>query len=128
MDQDQEDAVRYVQQKVPEGQAIFVGNAQHHEVFVNDALFYFLADRRPGSRYHHFDPGVITTATAQQEVVRDLERNRVNYVVLCSNPVMARGLGSEIPSDSGVTLLDDFLRSEYRNVRTFGYYSIWKKD
>jgi hypothetical protein len=127
VDKDEEDAVRYIQRNVPEGQAIFVGNPQHHQVFVNNALFYFLADRRPGTRYNDLVPGVITTATVQQEVIRDLERNQVDYIVLCSDPIVS-GTATEIPPDSGVTLLDDFLRREYRKVQTFGYYSIWKKD
>ncbi len=127
LDQNQEDAVRYVQQNVAEGQPIFVGNAQHHEVFVNDVLFYFLADRRPGVRDYHFDPGVTTTGAVQQEMIHDLERNQVAYIVLCSSPGYARGSGGEGRYDSGVTLLDDFLRREYRSVRSFGDYSIWKR-
>jgi hypothetical protein len=127
LDHDLEDAVRYVQQNVPERGAIFVGNAQHHQVFNNDAIFYFLAERSPGTRFHDFIPGVITTAAVQREVARDLERNQVNYIVLCSNPGLAK-VESETPPDSGVALLDDFLRREYKAVRTFGYYSVWKKD
>jgi hypothetical protein len=84
VDSHEDETIRYVLQNVPADQAIFVGNAQHHRVYENDVLFYFLSRRRPGSRYHDFIPGVITTAQVQQEVICDLERNRVDYVVLSS--------------------------------------------
>ena len=127
VDHDQEDAVRYIQRHVPEGRAIFVGNAQHRDVISNDALFYYLAERPAGTRYFQFDPGVITTAAVQQEVVRDLERNQVNYVVLCSQPGFAMG-GADEPHFPGASLLDEYLRRKYRKVELFGYYSIWKGE
>jgi len=125
LDRGQQEAAGYVQQNVPKGDAIFVGDARHGQASIDDVSFYFLADRRPGTRYYHFDPGVITTAAVQQQVIRDLESNQVNYVVICSNPGLL--LDHPLPFGSGATLLDDFLQARYRKVRTFGYYSVWRR-
>ena len=122
---DEADAIEFIQEHVPSNQAIFVGNSQHHRVFISDVLFYFLAQRRAGTRFYDFVPGVITTAPVQQEVISDLERNEVDYVVLRSGFDLGR---KEIPADSGVTVLDDYLGREYRKTETFGSYSIWQSQ
>ena len=116
VDADQERAVHFVQQSVPAGQPIFVGNSQHHQVFVNDALFYFLAERPAGTRFHLFAPGVITEAPAQQEVVSELsKRTHVNHTSSSVRPGSIGDNGKEVPADSGVTILDNFaFESEYQ--------------
>jgi hypothetical protein len=126
VDADQERAVHFVQQSVPAGQSIFVGNSQHHQVFVNDALFYFLAERPAGTRFHLFAPGVITEAPAQREVVSELQKNHVNLLVLRSGLDRSEN-AKEVPVDSGVTILDNFIREEYQPIQAFGDYSIWRK-
>jgi hypothetical protein len=127
LDPDQEAAARFVQNAVPEGQEIFVGNSQHHQVFVSAVLFYFLTERGAGTRYYDFIPGIITRASVQQRVIADLEKNHVEYVVLCAGAGLSRN-GNEVPPDSGVTLLDDFLREHYRRIQEFGDYSILRKN
>lgn len=121
---DEEKAIRFVQEHVPEGQPIFVGNVQHRRVLGNNVLFYFLADRCPGTRYDDFEPGVVTTASVQREMVRELKANRVSYVVLYSG--FEIGIRKNARAEGGATVLDDFLRGEYREVRTFGRYTIFQ--
>lgn len=123
---DAEEAAWFIRQNVPEDQAIFVGNWQHHPLLCNDEMFYFLVQRRSGTRFDDLVPGVMTTAPVQQEVIRDLERNRVNYIVLVYGYGFDRN-PAEVVVDSGVTLLDDFIRSEYEEIHNFGHYSIWKR-
>jgi len=123
VDPEMEATVRYIEQNVPDGEAIYVGNAQHHQVFVNDAIIYFLAGRRPGTRFHDLIPGVITTAPVQREVICDLARNQVDYIVINTDRGLARFEGQP-STDSGVGLLDDFLSSQYKETRTFGSYSV----
>ena len=126
VDADQERAVHFVQQSVPAGHSIFVGNSQHHQVYVNDALFYFLAERPAGTRFHLFAPGVITEVPAQEEVVSELQKNQVNLLVLRSGLDRSYN-GRDMSVDSGVTILDNFVRKEYQQIQTFGDYSIWRK-
>ena len=127
VDADVEDAVQFIRQNVPRDQTIFVGNSQHQRVFSNDVLFYFLAERRAGTKFYDFIPGVITTAPVQQEMIRDLEQNHVSHVVLVSDYGHHR-TSTGVPVDRGATLLDDFIRREYRQVQTFGRYSVWEKN
>lgn len=124
---DAEEAAQFIRQHVPEGQEIFVGNWQHHQLLCDDVMFYFLAERRAGTRFYDFVPGVTTTPRVQEEIILDLIRNRVDYIVLVSDSGYDR-TPTEVPVDSGVILLDDFIRRDYLQVQTFGHYSIWKKS
>jgi hypothetical protein len=122
VDHDEEQTARFIQEHVPESQAIFVGNAQHRRVFANDAMLYFLAERRPGTRFDDFEPGVVTTAPVQRRMIREIEGNHVGYVVLFSG--FESNIRENAPSEGGAAILDDFLRSRYQEVRVFGSYTI----
>jgi hypothetical protein len=49
---------------------------------VGDIRAYWLLDRCIGVRRFILEPGVTTTAAAEAEMVRDLQRNRVRWLVL----------------------------------------------
>ena len=68
--------VPYVQARVAPGEPVFVANPRHDRVKVGNPLVYVLLDRPNPTRYDVFQPGVITTAGVQREVVEDLERAR----------------------------------------------------
>jgi hypothetical protein len=121
---DEENAIRFIQQHVPKEQALFVGNSQHHRVFVNNIMFYFLSQRRAGTMYYEFEPGMTTTVQIQRDIVADLSRNQVKYVVRCAGFDGSDNPGENL-HDSGVTIIDDFLAQKYRPVEKFGDYSIW---
>lgn len=123
---DQEAAVRFIRQHVPEGKAIFVGNTQHRRIYANDVVFYFLAERRPGTRYEEFMPGIVTTAAVQGEIVRELQASHVDWVVLFSGFESAAQRFSS--GQEGAVILDDFLRAEYRKVDTFGRYTVLARN
>jgi hypothetical protein len=74
-------AAAFLRSVVPPGERIFVGCARHDRVLVNEPILYLLADRLPGAKYHTLDPGVVTTLPVQREIVDDLIRHRVEYVV-----------------------------------------------
>ncbi len=122
---DQEAAAEYVRSHAPTGSPIFVANSQNQRVAGDDAMFYFLADRPVGTRYEEFEPGVVTKPSVQREIVGELERNHVDWVVLYSGfEASARGLPG--PRE-GSTVLDDFLAGHYEGVARFGRYSILRK-
>lgn len=124
---DAEEAAQFIRQHAPQGQGIFVGNWQHRQLLYTDVTFYFLAERQAGTKFYDFIPGVTTTAPVQQAIISDLQRNRVEYIVLISDYGYDR-TPTEVPTDGGVTLLDDFIRREYHQVQTFGHYSVWEKS
>jgi hypothetical protein len=122
MDPEQAAAVAYVQAHVPPGKRIFVGNAAHDRILLNDIVFYFLAGRDAGTGYYELHPGFATTAAVQQQIVRDLEDAGVRTVVL-----FARFAGSAGAAGGGAVLLDEYIRENFSQVEQFGDYSIWQR-
>jgi hypothetical protein len=116
-------AIRVVQKIAPEGEPIFVGVGHHGRIFVNDMLFYFLAERPSATRFHHLHPGVATSAPVQAEIVRELEENGVRAVVLFTAFDQIRE-PNQSGIDSGVRVLDDYLRTRFRPVGRFGDYLV----
>jgi hypothetical protein len=114
-------AIRYVEAVVPPDERIFVGNAQHDSLVLNDVMFYFLAGRRSGTRYHELVPGVATTEKVQTRIVQDLERHRVRYAVLRTDPGYAPSL------EGGAETLDRFIRGNFVRLEVFGNYSVWRR-
>jgi hypothetical protein len=120
---DQARAVEYIQKHVPKEERIFVGTSRHDRVLVGNVMFYFLADRHSGTKYHELFPGLTTTVPIQREIVSDLTRNKVNYIVLFSGrDRILEPNASRIAT--GVKLLDDFISTKYRLVQRYGDYII----
>jgi hypothetical protein len=66
-------------------------------------------------------PGVVTTERVQAEIVAELQRQKVRYVVLLAVPAKEP---NESSRGSGVTLLDRFINEYYERVAAYGRYSI----
>jgi hypothetical protein len=122
------DAVRYIQQRVPENQFIYVGTARHDRIFFNNAMFYFLSARDSATRYSELHPGVATTARVQSEIIEDLQRHAVTYVVLQGGIAADGGEPNRSSESSGVVVLDDFIHTRYEQVATFGNYMILRRS
>lgn len=123
MSEEQAAAVRYVQFVVPAGQPIFSGISRHDRIFVNDPMFYFLADRPSTTRYHELHPGLATTAPVQQEIVTELEQRNVQCVVIATQFDRANEPNASAVS-SGVTLLDDYIAEHFSLAQQVGGYRI----
>lgn len=115
-----------VQSLVPPGERIFVGHGQHDRIFITDMLFYFIAGRDSATRYFSLEPGVATTAPVQKEIVQELQRHHVRIIVLFA-PRQPFFEPNESGRSSGVTVLDDYIRSAYEKAWVAGEYSVWKK-
>lgn len=125
VDQDQAQAIQFIQANVSKDEPIFVGVSRHDRININDILFYFLADRASATRYYQLERSLVPTLPIQEEIVQSLSLQRVSYVVLVS-----RWENVTEPNDSavssGVTRLDDFIKSNYVQVAQFSTYSVWK--
>lgn len=121
----QEKAIRYIRSHVPSTEKIYVGLTHHQKLIGNDALFYFLAERMPATRYHELYPGIATREDTQREIARDLKKNQVRYVVLWNVPPPV-----SLPAHQkeGSPYLDEFIRTNYRVVASFHPYIILKKN
>ena len=109
------------------GRSVFVAPPRFDRVRVGDPLLYVLAGQPNPTRYDVIQPGVVTTAKAQREMVRALARARPRLLVRWLDP---RALALEpngSARSSGVTLLDDTLRRDYGAARRFGPYVLLRR-
>ncbi len=103
---------------------MFVANPRHDLVRVGNPLVYVLAERPNPTRYDVMQPGVVTTAPVQREMVADLERSRPELVIRWGSPAADRPEPNGAGRPSGVRILDRYLDRRYRPVRRFGDYQV----
>jgi len=118
-------AVQTIQGLTQPGEPVYVGLSNHSRVFANDVMFYFVMDRPSPTRYHELHPGLVNTVAVQQEMIADLERQHVRYLVLTNMFEGARE-PNDTAIDSKVTLLDDYIKAHYQQAHILGSYRILK--
>jgi hypothetical protein len=117
----------YVRARVAEGQPVFVANPRHDLVSAGNPLVYVLLDRKNPTRYDVMQPGVVTTASVQREIVGDLERSRPELVIRWLSPVASYAEPNDAGRSSGVRILDRYLTRRYRAERRFGDYQVLRR-
>lgn len=122
----QEEIVRLLDRQSPDRGPIFSGLLRHDNVFVNDVSIYFLAGRPIATRYHELHPGVTTTRPVQEEMIAEFATHKPEWLVLLTwgNP----NEPNASRFNSGVTLLDDYIREHYRKSLTTGAYELWRRQ
>jgi hypothetical protein len=115
---------RYVRSRVRPGRPVFVANPRHDLVRVGNPLVYVLVGRSNPTRYDVMQPGVVTTAAVQREIVADLERSRPELVVRWLSPLADQREDNDAGRSSGVRLLDRYLARAYTPDRRFGDYRV----
>ena len=123
---DQAAAIAYINQHTAQTDDLFVANGRHDVTFINDVLFYFLAQRRSATKYHEFNPGLTTGASTQATIIREVQRANVPYVVR-TRRFDAYKEPNKSAESSGVLALDHFLYTEFAQVERFGDYEIWRR-
>ncbi len=106
------------------GQAIFVANPRFDRVRVGDPLLYIILNRPNPTRYDVMQPGLVTTAPVQREIIRSLRRDRTRLVVRWLNPTASAPEHDGAGHSSGVHLLDRYLAAHFRRHATYGYYEV----
>ena len=101
---------------------ILVAPPHFDQVTVGDPLLYVLAGRRNPTRFDVMQPGVVTTASNQREMIADLERAPPRAVVRWLDPRAQRREPDAGGREHGSHLLDDWLRAHYGAPRRFGVY------
>jgi hypothetical protein len=123
---DQERAIAFVRARTGENEPIFVGNARHDQILINDVMFYYLADRPCPTPYHELHPGVATTLPVQQAIVEDLQDKQVTWAVTVEWSPSTEPNGSAV--SSGVRVLDEFIRANYRRIAEYSAYTVWRRQ
>jgi hypothetical protein len=117
-----ESVIRFIQEHVAKDEKIYVGNFRHDLILMNDVMLYFLSERESATRYHDLCPGVATLDRVQREIIRELEKHKVRYVVLAGYPNNEPNEGGV---SSGAFRLDKYLRQRYRRVSNPARYEVW---
>jgi len=98
------------------GEAIYVGAPRHDRVRVGFPLLYVLAQRPNATRYDVMQPGVVTRADVQREIVDSLERRRVRLVVRWVAAEAVRREDNPSGRMRGARILDRYLAARFATV------------
>jgi hypothetical protein len=116
-------AIRNIMETTGPEERILSATGRHDKIFVTDIAFYFLADRLPGTRWHHYDPGVQTTEAVQQEMIREIETNHIAVIVRNAQWDKIKEPNKSALS-SGTTILDAYIDQNFREEQRFGPISV----
>jgi hypothetical protein len=116
-----ERVVAFVHAHVPPGQPIYVAPARSDLVRLTDPLLYVLADRDNATDR---DFGLIARAGTQRRIVGQLERSRPRVIVRWTDPIGYHREPNLRGRPSGVHLLDDWLRRNYRLEQRLFHYDV----
>ncbi|WP_442886414.1 ArnT family glycosyltransferase [Edaphobacter sp. HDX4] len=120
---DELSAALEIERRSSPDQLIFIGNGRHDRLFWGDVRLYFLSDRRSVTRWYDLHPGVQTTLAIQNDMIDDIRREDPPVIALNSS-----WDDTFEPNDSrissGVTALDDYIRSHYTPQASYGRITI----
>ena len=106
------------------GEPIFVADPRHDVVHVGDPLLYIILDHPNPTRYDVMQPGLVTSAPVQREIVASLERSRTRVVIRWLDPraYAPEHNGSDVSSH--VFILDRYLAEHFRRLARYGVYQV----
>jgi len=109
----------YVKNNTDVNERIHSATGRHDKIFVNDASLYFVAQRMPASKWHHYEPGMQNSENVQREIISDLERNEVSLIMRDSSFDDVRQPNKSAAS-SNVFVLDQYLEKYFHKEISFG--------
>jgi hypothetical protein len=116
----------YIKNNTGKEERIHSGTGRHDKIYVNDATLYFLAQRMPASKWHHYEPGIQNSRKIQREIINDLEKNKVSLIMRDSRWDEIREPNKSAIS-SNVFLLDQYLEKHFHKEISFGSIVIYLK-
>jgi hypothetical protein len=75
-------AASIVRGQAGQTESIFVGLVDNRYTSLNPLLIYYLADRRPATRYTMYNPGITNTEAVQNQMIGELKASGVRFLVL----------------------------------------------
>ncbi len=105
------------------GDPIYVGAGRHDKLSSNDVRLQFLTARPSITKWYDLHPGVQTTLPIQNEMIESI-RSRSPKVIVLSDAFDDIEEPNASRYSSGVTVLDDYIRSHYIEQASIGPYSI----
>jgi hypothetical protein len=115
--------IQDIEQRSTPEQPIYVGNGRHDRIFWNDVRLYFLSGRGSITRWYDLHPGVQTTLPIQNQIVDSMRQDHPPVVVVNTTwDDTIEPNQSQYPS--GVTVLDDYIRTNYAPQATYGNITV----
>jgi hypothetical protein len=118
--------IEFISSHTKPDQRLYVGLIKHDRIFANDNIIYFATRRLPATRWSELDPDLESRHDIQSQMVHEFEVNPPPYIVLDSEFATIQEPNDSSRS-SGVTVLDDYIRSRYKQIQNFGQMSIWQR-
>jgi hypothetical protein len=106
------------------GEPIFVADPRHDIVHVGNPLLYIILDRPNPTRYDVMQPGLVTTAAVQREIVASLEASNTRVVIRWLDPRAYAREHNGSDTSSHVFILDRYLAQHFRPVARYGVYHV----
>lgn len=113
-DPDENDIIDFI--KAHQDSSFYFGVINHDRVAYNPVMFYFFEKKVP-TYYQELHPGQVTTTSVQQHIVEELEKGKVQYVLLLNTEFNEPNKSS---TDTHIEILDQYIRGHYTTVRQFG--------
>lgn len=123
VDENQNNASRYLNSVVRTSEFVYVGNERHDVTYINDVSLYFIGQFKCPVYYHELHPGITTTDSIQKRMIGDLVKNNVTRIVkveLLDKKINEPAIFSKI----GSKLLDEFITTNFHRDTSFGNYTI----
>jgi hypothetical protein len=106
------------------GEPIFVANPRFDRVTAGDPLLYIITGHPNPTRYDVMQPGVVTTAPVQREIIGSLQRSHTRVIIRWLDPRAEAIEPNGSARSSGVHLLDRYIVAHYRPVARYGVYQV----
>jgi hypothetical protein len=106
------------------GEPIFVADPRHDVVHNGDPLLYVILDHPNPTRYDVMQPGLVTSAPVQREIVASLERSHTRIVIRWLDPRAFAPEHDGADVSSHVFILDRYLAQHFRPVARYGVYQL----
>lgn len=119
-------AAQYIAAHTKPTDRILSATGRHDKVFANNCSLYFVAQRLPCTRWHHYDPGVTNTVEVQKEIIRDIAAHKVDLIVRDTSWDTVMEPNRSCVS-SGVLLLDEYIDQHFHKVAASGHIELWQK-
>ena len=114
-----ERAVEIIRENTAPSDPIFVGLMSNRFTWVNPLMTYYLANRAPGVRDTMYNPGVTNRDQTQLEMIGEMERSGVRYLVL-DRFFAAVCEPFNASCEPGSSRLDEYIAARFRTAADFG--------
>lgn len=106
------------------GEPIFVANPRFDLVQAGDPLLYIILGHPNPTRYDVMQPGLVTTAPVQRQIIASLRSSHTRVIVRWLSPLATLNEHDGASHSSGVHILDRYLARTYAPYARYGDYQV----